>query len=283
MSSITNGPNVEIMHSHANYSKDNSSVIPSPGAGGMMTVKQTDTTSILACFVGVAQSNVTYDLYFYEEKFPLIKTVDGAAVCMAACCESPGSCGMATPCGMAANERVNKATLVRLHDGDIDSKGMVVGPSSVICQSVKGLKSSGTYIFNVAARAPYGYGDTAYAGVTATLKYTIIAAAHDEIIIVYVLSGVAGVFLVLIGLIVAGKIFMECYIRKQKNKKVVRETKGDDDADAAVVGAKGDVATAKEGEQASSGGAAAAAAPAATPAAAGGGTGGASASGARAE
>ena len=55
------------------------------------------------------------------------------------------------------------------------------------------------------------------------------------------------------------------------------------DADAAVVGAKGDVATAKEGEQASSGGAAAAAAPAATPAAAGGGTGGASASGARAE
>ena len=216
VSNTTNGPNVEIMHSHANYSKDASaSIVPSPGAGGMLTVTQISIGTVLACWVSAPQTNVSYDLFYYHVQTPSLVAVGDVDECTAECCKQPGSCGMLTPIGMVQNVVENRADQVRLEVGEAHDAGSTVGPSSVICKKVPGLKSSGTYVFNVVANAPHKL-RTAYSGVTASLKYTIIAAAHDELIILWVLLGVVGVFAVLIALIIAGKIFMECYIRRQK-------------------------------------------------------------------
>ena len=218
VSNTTNGPNVEIMHSHANYSKDvSASIVPSPGAGGMLTVTQISTGTVLACWVSAPQTNVTYDLFYHHVKTPMLVSVGDVSECRAECCVQPGTCGMLTPVGMRENAKFNLAQQVRLEVGDAHDAGSTVGPSSVICKKVPALASSGTYVFNVVANGQHGL-RTAYAGVTASLKYTIIAAAHDELYILYVLLGVVGVFAVLIALIVGGKIFMECYIRRQRTK-----------------------------------------------------------------
>lgn len=230
VSNTTNGPSIEIMHSHANYSKDaaRASLVPSPGAGGQITVTQIGSTKVLACWVSAPQDNVTYDVYYQKVPNPQVTTdSSGMKTCNAECCKNPGLCGMLSPCGMIANEAINQATqAASLLDGDTHDAGGVVGPSTVICKRISGLSRSATYIFNVAATRQHGLA-TAYSGVTATLKYTIIAAAHDEMIIVWVLIGIAVLFLCLITCIVGGKILMEIYIRRQKRKKVSYQLKKD--------------------------------------------------------
>jgi hypothetical protein len=246
VSNTTNGPSIEIMHSHANYSKDatRASLVPSPGAGGEVTVSQIGSTTVLACWVSTPQDNVTYDVYYHKVSNPQVSTdSSGVKTCNAECCTNPGSCGMLSPCGLIANEAINQATkAATLRPGDSHDAGGVVGPSAVLCKRVAGLSRSATYVFNVAATRQHGLA-TAYSGVSATLKYTIIAAAHDEMIIVYVLIGIAVVFLLLITCIVCGKILMEVHIRRQKKKKIAIQLKKDakdaQDKELADLDAKG--------------------------------------------
>ena len=101
--------------------------------------------------------------------------------------QESGSCGMLSPCGMIANEAISEATRgATLRDGERTTQ--VLWSVVAICKRITGLSRSATYVFNVAATRQYGLA-TAYAGVTATMKYTIITAAHDEMIIVWVLIG----------------------------------------------------------------------------------------------
>ena len=81
VSNTTNGPSIEIMHSHANYSKDatKASLVPSPGAAGQITVTQIGSTKVLACWVSAPQDNVTYDVYYRKVSNPQVTTDDSVS------------------------------------------------------------------------------------------------------------------------------------------------------------------------------------------------------------